>query len=239
VTDEPAAASRRESDDGLRQLAELLRAHGANAAEPEPLVALAMAAVPATGCAGLTIAGMEERWQTLAATDPVAADLSAIQFQLREGPSFDAVDSTEVVCVPDLELDLRWPAFGRHAVTAGVRSLMALRMNVEHLGRAGLVLYAPRPDAFSERDVDVAGVLAWLVGAALQRRRLRERATNLEIALETNRHIGSAIGILMARELLTAEQAFERLRETSQRLHRKLRDLAEDVINTGELPHAD
>lgn len=234
-----AAASRRESDERLRQVAELLAAHERNTTEPRPLVELAVAAVPAGGCASLTVAGMEERWQTLAATDPVAAELSAIQFQLREGPSFDAVDSLDVVHVPDLELDLRWPGFARHAVTVGVRSMLALRMNVEHLGRAGLALYSARPHAFNEADVDVARILACVVGAALQQGWLRERAANLEVALESNRHIGSAVGILMARELLTADQAFERLRDTSQRLHRKLRDLADEVINTGELPHLD
>jgi AmiR/NasT family two-component response regulator len=40
----------------------------------------------------------------------------------------------------------------------------------------------------------------------------------------------------MARELLTAEQAFDRLRDASQRQHRKLRDIAEEVISTGQLP---
>ena len=77
------------------------------------------------------------------------------------------------------------------------------------------------------------------MGIALQTARYRKRAANLEIALESNRRIGSAIGILMARELLTAEQAFARLREASQRLHRKLRDIADEVVRTGQLPRLD
>jgi AmiR/NasT family two-component response regulator len=45
-----------------------------------------------------------------------------------------------------------------------------------------------------------------------------------------------AMGILMSSRLLTAEQAFEQLRTASQRLHRKLRDVAAEVTETGALP---
>ncbi len=62
------------------------------------------------------------------------------------------------------------------------------------------------------------------------------RAENLERALHTNRRIGMALGILMSRRQLTEEQAFACLREASQRCHTKLRDVAEQVVYTGDLP---
>jgi hypothetical protein len=58
----------------------------------------------------------------------------------------------------------------------------------------------------------------------------------LQEALRTSREIGVAIGILMAREFCTQEQAFDWLREASQRTHRKLREIAHDVRRTGTLP---
>jgi signal transduction histidine kinase/DNA-binding response OmpR family regulator len=61
------------------------------------------------------------------------------------------------------------------------------------------------------------------------------KVTNLRTALATNRQIGAAIGVIMATEKLTDEQAFLRLRTASQQTHRKLRDLADDVIYTGRL----
>lgn len=64
----------------------------------------------------------------------------------------------------------------------------------------------------------------------------QERAANLEQALATNREIGQALGILMATEHLTAAQAFDRLRTVSQRSHRKLREIAAAVVQTGMLP---
>jgi len=62
-----------------------------------------------------------------------------------------------------------------------------------------------------------------------------ERASNLQKALASNRQIGVAMGVLMARQNLTEEQAFAVLREASQRGNRKLRDIADEVVLTGQL----
>jgi signal transduction histidine kinase/DNA-binding response OmpR family regulator/PAS domain-containing protein len=66
--------------------------------------------------------------------------------------------------------------------------------------------------------------------------RAEDKAANLERALSSNRQIGTAMGILMARLKLTDEQAFDMLRKVSQNKHRKLRDIAEEVAMTGEIP---
>jgi AmiR/NasT family two-component response regulator len=60
------------------------------------------------------------------------------------------------------------------------------------------------------------------------------RAEDLERALVSNRRIGMAIGVLMERHRLTEERAFDRLRDLSQRSNVKLRDVAEQVICTGD-----
>lgn len=61
------------------------------------------------------------------------------------------------------------------------------------------------------------------------------KAANLEVALHTSRHTGIAIGILMARQRLTEDQAFEALRAASQHRQVKLRDVAAEVVLTGSL----
>lgn len=65
------------------------------------------------------------------------------------------------------------------------------------------------------------------------------RAANLEAALTTNRQIGAAIGILMHQHKITESQGFELLREISQRMNRKLRDVADELVFTGALPPED
>lgn len=68
--------------------------------------------------------------------------------------------------------------------------------------------------------------------------RALEAAENLRIALQTNRRIGIAIGILMALQKTTDTGAFELLAKASQRGNRKLRDVADEVIQIGCLPRA-
>lgn len=70
----------------------------------------------------------------------------------------------------------------------------------------------------------------------IERRTADAAAANLQIALSSNRRIGTAIGILMAHRRITDTAAFELLRDASQRGHRKLRDIAEDVVLTGTVP---
>ncbi len=65
---------------------------------------------------------------------------------------------------------------------------------------------------------------------------LTEKVRNLELALESNRRIGMAIGVLMARQLLTEDAAFDALRAASQSLTMKLREVAEQVLLTGAVP---
>jgi AmiR/NasT family two-component response regulator len=66
-----------------------------------------------------------------------------------------------------------------------------------------------------------------------------DRATidNLRRALQTNREIGMAIGILMATHRILDAEAFDLLRTASQHTHRKLAQIASDVVHTGSLDY--
>ena len=52
----------------------------------------------------------------------------------------------------------------------------------------------------------------------------------------TARRIGIAIGVVMDSRKVTEAAAFKLLSEASQATHRKLRDIAQDVLDTGALP---
>jgi len=66
--------------------------------------------------------------------------------------------------------------------------------------------------------------------------RLDQQVRDLQAALLTNRRIGVAVGIVMSDLRVTEIAAFEALRRISMDTNRKLRDVAEDVIDTGALP---
>ena len=62
------------------------------------------------------------------------------------------------------------------------------------------------------------------------------RAGQFREAMDSNRVIGTAVGIMMTFHRLTATQAFELLVAASQHTNRKLRDLAADVVAGGRMP---
>ncbi len=65
---------------------------------------------------------------------------------------------------------------------------------------------------------------------------MQHHIDSLERALETRGEIGSAIGIVMERFNLDHEAAVAHLVRLSQHANRKLSDLAEEIVRTGQLP---
>ncbi len=86
-----------------------------------------------------------------------------------------------------------------------------------------------------DRLDDDAPALALIDQLTEELTRARQAAADLSIALDSNRAIGAATGILMARHQVTQPQAFDLLRVASQTRHVKLREIAREVVETGAL----
>ncbi len=172
-------------------------------------------------------------------TDRVVDELDTLQQEHGEGPCLDAMREGLLVYAEDLSDDPRWPRFGPPANSAGIRSVLALPL-VSGTGPGALNLYASFPAAFGAVDRAKGVVLAALAGLAFSTARSHEdeerRAENLMAALGSRELIGQAQGILMERERIASDQAFDILRRASQHLNRKLRDVAQDLVDTGLRP---
>lgn len=206
------------------------------------LEAIPAAAVESVGNAQFASVTLLQRgtFRSVAPTDECARKADELQYELGSGPCVDAVLEDAVYCPQDLEHDDRWPTYGRRVVNElGVRSMMSFRLGSMETGVesgiAGLNLYSKEVGAFDEADRWTGLILAThataLVAAAVN----AERADHLQVALETNREIGAAIGILMATRKLSQEAAFAVLRVASQDTNRKLSVVAAEVVSTGQL----
>ena len=60
-------------------------------------------------------------------------------------------------------------------------------------------------------------------------------ADNLQAALESRAVIDQAKGVLIERYKLTPDQAFQLLAQASMNANRKVRDIADELVRTGEL----
>lgn len=179
---------------------------------------------------------------TVVHTHPVVVDVDGFQHATGEGPCLDAVASGGTFYVEELNEDPRWPDFGPRAHAAGVRSALSLSLSAEGTGGA-LNLYARYPQAFGVVDRGKGLILASLAGLALSSAVAHDdeerRNANLQAGLITREVIGQAEGILMERERITSDEAFDILRRASQHLNVKLRDVAQTLVDTGERPETD
>jgi GAF domain-containing protein len=203
------------------------------------LVAITATLVGREAGASLTVLPKRGSPRTLAATDQLPRDVDTLQYSVREGPCLEAIETDDLALAEDLRTDRRWPNFGPEcAARFNVHSMLGVRLLLDGPERGALNLYACPPHAFTENDADLATTLAPFISVVLQNELYARKITDLETALSSSRNIGTAVGILMARHLITSDEAFTRLSRTSQQLNRKLRDLALQVELTGDLPAA-
>jgi hypothetical protein len=218
-------------------LARAMSEHDPDGLHAGRVVQFAAHAIPGAEHAGVTIIRNGGQPRTLFATGELPQRVDDLQYEFGEGPCLQALTQSDVVWSTDLSTDRQWPNFAPRAVElTGVRSMLSFRLFLTGNQRGALNFYATSPRALGEQVVSLGAVFASYASLTLLNEVHRDQVMNLERALESNREIGVAIGILMAREPCTQSQAFDKLRSASQRLHRKLRDIAEQVKRTGELP---
>jgi hypothetical protein len=222
----------------LSQVARTLFLAGSTEATLQAVVDLAVATIDGCDFAGIFLVVGEEV-TTPVHSDPLVVRIDSLQRDAREGPCLDAIAQGSTFYAEDLVDDTHWPTFGPEAVAAGVRCVLALRLSAN--GTLGaLNFYARYPGAFGATDRAKGVIFATLAGLALSGAQAHEsedrRADNLHQALATRELIGQAQGILMERERITPDQAFEILLRASQHLNVKLREVAQELIDTGTIP---
>jgi GAF domain-containing protein len=252
MPDDPAVLT-----DAFRRIARELFVIGSTEATLHRIVSLAVEVIPGADYAGVT--RMHERTVTTPAwSDELVLGIDEAQYALDQGPCLSAIRLHGTFEADDLGADARWPAFGPRAAEMGIASLLSFRLHtspeddeLEQDATArpsepdastlgALNLYARDRDAFGDADHRTGAVFAAYASVALEAAEAytgaRAQAEGLQLALGSRDLIGQAKGILMAREHVTADEAFDILRTTSQHLNIKVRELAAHVAETGELP---
>jgi transcriptional regulator with GAF, ATPase, and Fis domain len=200
-------------------IADTLR--GGHTVEETYRVLVAAARQVVEGCDRAAIGVLSgERFTTAATTDDVMRHIDRLQDQVGEGPCIEASAEQVWRLDNDITKDSAWPRLAELAVPLVLD------------GRRGgaLNLFADRTDAFTDASTEVAVILASFASVAVSGAAQSERADQLQAGLETNREIGVAVGLLMATHRISSDEAFAILSSASQRLNRKLRDIAAGIV---------
>lgn len=173
---------------------------------------------------------------TIAYSTDEAKVLDEIQINFGDGPCITAMRTGQAVVVSDTRSDTRWPEYLNTVAKFGFYSLMGVPLELEGEAKAALNFFAPEPDAFTPdaaaranayaAQASKAMILAMRVASHL------ETASNLKAAMESRTAIDVAVGIVMAQNRCSQDEAFGILSRASNNQNIKLRDLAEKVTGT-------
>ncbi len=159
---------------------------------------------------------------------PAAECWRRLERQAQAGPGHDVLDA-DILIVTDLAAETRWPHWSSVAVELGVRAAVAVRLHAGGRTLGALTLYAPAPLESADETLlrvprAVGGQLSALLWADDQREHLRR-------GLGARSRVGQAMGVIMQRDGLTAEQAFGRLRRHSQQRNVKISLIVAELLD--------
>ena len=201
------------------------------------ITSLAKLGIPGADAVSITLLRNDKAY-TAAFDGEMALAADELQYERGYGPCMDAGRGGVVLRVDDMTTETRWPDYvARLLAETPVRSSLSVPLPYQGATIGALNIYSSRPAAFASPEslgaaLEAAEVIAVAVANADAHWQLGEQARNMRLAMDSRAVIEQAKGVLMAQRRLDAEQAFEVLREASQRYNRKLRDIATGIVES-------
>ena len=212
---------------------------------------LAADLLPQADAASITISEAGGPPRTASSTQETVAELDAEQYRLDQGPCLAAMRDGQTFQVESMRSETRWQGFCDAAAAAGIESMLAVPLDADlAAGRSGtrgaINFFARASYVFTDPDRSAARLFSAQAGVAAANAAAfadlqAERALltrRLEDALHSRAVIDQAVGILMERERLGPEEAFQMLRSASQKLNVKLRVIAAEILESAAGPPA-
>ncbi|MEU8153479.1 GAF and ANTAR domain-containing protein [Micromonospora sp. NPDC048986] len=172
---------------------------------------------------------------TAAFTDELALDMDERQYARGSGPCLAAATAGDILAVSDLTGEDRWPDWAERGRKVGIGSSVSVGMPIQEAVVGALNVYARTPHAFDDDTVAVLETFAAYAAVALANAQLYESTANLarqmQDAMASRAVIEQAKGIIMAERRCTGTDAFNILAKVSQDSNRKLRDVAQALVD--------
>jgi GAF domain-containing protein len=224
-------------EDMLRQLSRVVLVDRTLDEVLTDVTRIAAQGIPGAEATSITLL-RDEKAFTVAHHGEMALAADELQYAHGSGPCMDAGRGGVLLRVDDMRTEERWPDYVAHVVrSTPVRSSLSVPLPYQGTSIGALNNYSTQPAAFASPDslragLEVAEVVAVAVANADAHHQLSEQTRNMRVAMESRAVIEQAKGVLMAQRHVDAEQAFEILREASQRYNRKLRDIALGIVES-------
>jgi GAF domain-containing protein len=188
------------------------------------------------GAAEVSVTLMQDGTVTsVSFTGPLAVQLDERQYESGFGPCMDAALSGATIPIDDTAQGGAYPDFGRVAFRHGITHTMSIGLPVEQRTVGALNVYGSGEGPFDETTAELATAFASHAAVAVSNAGLYAStatlAGNLQKALDSRAVIDQAKGVLMGRHRCSADAAFDLLVRQSSQRNRKLRDIAQDIVD--------
>lgn len=173
---------------------------------------------------------------TATATGDSAHHIDQAQYRAGEGPCLEAARTGELQRAKVAEAARRWPEFAAAAAESTVLGYLSAPLFIDDEYHGSLNLYDTGGNSFGALDAALLELYTTAAEAALRsarrHRSARDTMAQLSAALTSRAVIDQAKGILMALHRIPADDAFELLVKASQEQNAKLREVAQDFVNS-------
>jgi GAF domain-containing protein len=190
--------------------------------------------------AGLMLVDADGQLRWASASDQAAQSIEDGQERLAQGPCAVAFSQRLPAAICNLHTEPDWADFTRVLLAEGICAALSVPVELDGGVVGTLDIYAADPRDWDPSEVAAlqayAGLVASLLSAATTAQVKGRLADQLQAALEHRWLIEQAKGVLMGREQLDAQAAFERLRRAARSSTRRLADVARDVTDGQPLP---
>jgi hypothetical protein len=203
----------------------------------EPL----LAALPVDGASVSTFGDILAA-ETISASDAQSLRLDELQFDLGEGPCWDALETAAPVLEPDIRErpNRSWPAFSEAILAEELGAVFAFPLILGPLRIGAIDLYTNRPYRLSAQSVQQVSSLATVVSRLVLSRAIRLSESESEIESETEgsdrqkfsrREIHQATGMVLAQLRIPAADAFLVMQGHAFAAGRSMVEIAGEIID--------
>jgi GAF domain-containing protein len=186
--------------------------------------------------AGLMLIDPDQLLRNVADSDRRVDHLEELQIEHGEGPCVDAFEEKELVHAADLAAEARWPKFSPAAVEQGLRAVLASPIPYNRMAIGVVVVFSAKIHPWTPEGelalVAFTDLAALTIANTMQSEQRGELATQLQRALDARVLIEQAKGALVAREGLSAKEAFERMRRQARAERRRVVEVAAEVMSS-------
>jgi GAF domain-containing protein len=200
------------------------------------LTTLAHETIAAATGAGVSLLDEQGHRTSVGATSDVVLEADDLQYRLDQGPCLTAWAEHRTVRVDDVAVDPRWPQWSESVRSLAVLSTLSVPMVLPNRALGAVKVYSELRGAFDERAEKLlegfAATAGLLLGSAGSLDNARQLSDNLRRALQARDSVQLAKGVIMQRDGVTEDEAFQVLVGEARVANLGLREVADRVNQT-------